>query len=186
MTRARRAQRVLLRVAPAIPGAFHRCVDQVEPLVVGGAVRRSGEREHLPQAPVVHARDDRLALCAAAMPVRPRMLRVRGHQPLLHSEYQVVRCVQRGRRQRRVIAPQPHLQHANRLAQGVRRVFLVHQSQRLDLLQQVVRFRHQEPAPRLLRVLLLDESCCDGHSATLDDLLCVSSASLQAAPKGLP
>jgi len=90
---------VLLRVTPPIPRALHGAFDQFQPFVVGGSARRWRQRQQLPQALVADYRDDGLPARSAGVAIRSRVLRVGGHQSLLHCENEVVRGMQRGGRE---------------------------------------------------------------------------------------
>jgi len=113
---ARGPHGVLLRVAPTIPRALDRVIDQVEPLHVRGAVRWRREREHLPHPVIADQGHDRLAARPAVMSIGPRVIRVGGHQSLLNGEHQIVCRVKRRGRHRRIAPADAELKRVDRFA----------------------------------------------------------------------
>jgi hypothetical protein len=91
---------MLLRVAPPIPSALDRAINELQPGFVCTADWRRRQREELPEASVPNHCDDRLPARPTGMAIGPRMLGVGGHQPLLNSEDEVVRGVKSGGRHR--------------------------------------------------------------------------------------
>src|SRR5258708_20547290 len=102
--------RVLLRIAPAVPRAFDRAIDELEPLRIGCAVGWKWQRQHLPDAVVPDSSHHRLAARPPPMPVGIWKIRVGGHESLLDREYEVVGGVKPGRRDPRGAPPQPQPQ----------------------------------------------------------------------------
>jgi len=72
------------------------------------------------------------------MPVRARMLGIGGHQSLLHGENEVVRGVEGWRGERRISATEADLQRVDRIAQALRHLDLVIETEPLDVVQQRV------------------------------------------------
>jgi hypothetical protein len=91
------------------------------------------------------------------------MLRISRHQTLLHREDEIVRGVQRGRRQRRVGAAETDLQGANRLAQRLGNFTLIVEAQPLDVVEQAVGLRHQRPTSNFDAILISSRNGCSGH-----------------------
>ena len=133
--RAGGAHRVLLCVAPAIPCALHRRFNQVEPLLLISVVGRRRQGEQLPSPVIANQRHYRLAAGPADVAIRSRIVGVGGHQSLLDGENEVVCGVQRGRRQRRIVTPKSKLEGANRLAQWLRRLGVVVEAKRLNVIK---------------------------------------------------
>src|SRR5579864_6391745 len=101
------------------------------------------KREHLPPTIVANDRHHGLAPGPPGMALRSGMVGVGRHDPLLHGEDQVVRGLQRGRRDGRVAAAEPDLERPDGLAESQRRLRRVVEPQRLDLVEQHVRFGKQ-------------------------------------------
>jgi hypothetical protein len=64
------------------------------------------------------------------------MLRIGRHQTLLHREDEIVRGMERGRRQRRVGAAEADLEGANRVAQLLGKSGLIVETQPLNVVEQ--------------------------------------------------
>jgi hypothetical protein len=64
------------------------------------------------------------------------MLRIGRHQTLLHREDEIVRGMERGRRQRRVGAAEADLEGANRVAQLLGNSGLIVETQPLNVVEQ--------------------------------------------------
>ncbi|HEV2027097.1 MAG TPA: hypothetical protein VGS16_01030 [Candidatus Dormibacteraeota bacterium] len=141
---ARRSHGVLLRIAPAIPCPLYRAVDKLEPLRVRGAIRWRRQGEHLPHPVIAHDRHDWLAARPAYMSIGVGMVRVGGHQSLLHRKNKVMRGVQRSRRNRWVSPSEADLQRADRFTQVSRRFGPVLQAKSLDIVEQDVGLREQQ------------------------------------------
>src|SRR5437764_6788499 len=69
---AGRPNRMLLRIAPAIPCPFHGRVDELHPRLVVHAGRRR-QRQHLPFPVLAHQGHDRLTAWTAVVPEGPRV-----------------------------------------------------------------------------------------------------------------
>lgn len=149
----RRAHGLLLGIAPAIPRPLDRALDQLEPFRVLACNGRGRKGEHLPSPVLPDHRHQRLTARPAGVPVRPGMVRVGGHDSLLHREDEVVSGGERGGRDGRIAPPEPDLKRADRLTQRGRRLARVAEPQRLDLLQQKVRFGKQRFTGCITRVV---------------------------------
>jgi hypothetical protein len=131
-----RAYRVLLRVTPAVPRALDRAFDQLEPVLVRNATGRRRQREQLPQSLLAHDHDHGLSTGPARVSIGSRVLRVRGHQPLLNGENEIVRGVQGCGWQRRVGPTQADLQRADCFAKLLRHVDVVVEPQPFHIVEE--------------------------------------------------
>lgn len=129
------ADRVVLRVTPAIPCAFHSRLNQVEPLLFSRIVRRRRQREQLPSPFIANQRHNRLAARPSYMPIRPRVVGIVGHQPLLNRKDKIVRGVQGRGRHWRIVAAESDLKSADRLEQRLGRFRVIAESKRLNIIQ---------------------------------------------------
>ncbi|MEP6751820.1 MAG: hypothetical protein ABI959_03640 [Candidatus Dormiibacterota bacterium] len=116
---------MLLRVGPSIPGSFHGGVDELKPFVLSRVVWRRGQGQHLPPSFVADQRHNRLTSGAAHVTIGARIVRVGGHEPLLHREHKVVDSPQGGGWQRGIMPPEPHLKGADCLAKRLWRLSAV-------------------------------------------------------------
>src|SRR5437879_2025305 len=141
--------RLVLRVAPAVPSAFDRRLDQLHPRRLVTARHRRGKGEHLPPAVFANDREYRLAARPVGVTNRAWILRVGRHQPLLHGEDQLVRGVECCGWQRWVAATEPDLQSPNRLAQSKRGFAFVVQPQHLYVIEQMIGLGEKDASLRL-------------------------------------
>src|SRR5258708_39154769 len=112
--------RVLLRIAPAVPRAFDRAIDELEPLRIGCAVGWKWQRQHLPDAVVRDSSHHRLAARPPPMPVGIGKIRVGGHETLLDRAYAVGGGVKRGGGARRGAPAPRQLESIDRFGLGGR------------------------------------------------------------------
>jgi hypothetical protein len=119
---ARRADRVLLRVAPAVPRSLDGAIDEFEPVheicsQLFGSVGCRREGEHLPDAVIADDGDEGLAAGPARVPVGAGKVRVGGHEPLLDGEHEVMRGMESRGWDRWITPPEPQLKRADRVTQ---------------------------------------------------------------------
>ena len=111
-----RPQCLLLRVAPAVPGSLDGLVDELDPvgvLAIAGGWRKG---QHLPPPVLADDREHRLTARPSKVAKGSRVARVRGHQPLLHGEDQLVSGVESRRWERRIAPAEADLERADGLA----------------------------------------------------------------------
>jgi hypothetical protein len=82
---------------------------------------------------------------------RPGVFRVGRHQALLDGEDQLLSRIERGRRNRRIAAPEADLQRPDRFSQSKRGFGLVVQAQSFEVVEQEVGLREQDPSLGLRR-----------------------------------
>jgi hypothetical protein len=118
--------------------SLDRRFDELEPLGAFALFARRWQRDDLPPPLATDDREDRLSAWTAVMARGPRVLWIGGHDPLLDGEDEVVRCVDRRRRDWRIAAAEADLQRADRLPEAKRRLGFLRQAQDLDVVQQQV------------------------------------------------
>lgn len=145
----RRADRLVLGVAPPVPGALDRRIDERQPFRLVSAGGGRGKAQQLPLAVLAHDRDEGLAARPAGVPRRPWIFRIGGHEPLLHGEHEVLRGIERRGRERWIAAAEPDLQGPNRLAESERRLAFVVEPEHLDVVEQLVRLGEKDASSGL-------------------------------------
>jgi hypothetical protein len=132
--RAGAAHGVLLRVAPAVPRPLDCRIDQLEPLLVRRVVGRR-QCEQLPTPVIADQGHHRLAAGPAHVAIGTWVVWVGRHQSLLDGEDKIVSRAQGGWRHWRIVASETNLQGADRLAQRLRRLGVIVETQRLDIVK---------------------------------------------------